>query len=288
MIKMEQLQYLVEISKYNSITLAAKKMYLTKAALSSAIKQLEKECGFAILERTYRGIIFTEKGNCVLKYAKQILNICNDIMNIAEEKDQLLSSEKKYDLYIDKHYINLLHRKLFSFNSIIFSLFQIREMDIKNDMDRLVKLTSDDCLIIIGTDDTQFEQIRQDDRIQIREIYSSYLYPVSSKKSKWISRKNSNLTAEEWDKCPKVILGNHPEEKNVVLTTENVELYRMAILNDIGIGTFAKFSDNIFVENRNFYRFYAPIDNTKHHLLIVSNPNCPKSIIDRLESILKS
>lgn len=288
MIKMEQLQYLVEISKYNSITLAAKKMYLTKAALSSAIKQLEKECGFAILERTYRGIIFTEKGSYVLKYAKQILNICNDIMSIDKGQDSLLLREKKYELYIDKKYLNLLHRKIFSFNNMIFSLFQIHEIDMEEDIVDLMESINTDGLFITGVVDDRFEQLKQDERIQVREMYSSYLYPVSSKKSKWVNSKNNILTAADWEKCPKVILGRHPEEKNVVLTTENVEFYRMAILNDVGIGTFAKFSDSIFVENRNLYRFYAPIDNTKYHLIIVYTPECSKSIVDRLESILKS
>ena len=96
------------------------------------------------------------------------------------------------------------------------------------------------------------------------------------------------MTAKEWEDCPKITLNKFSEEKNVVLTTENVALYRLAILNDLGIGTFAKFSDSIFVENRNLYQFYTPIDNTKQHLVIICKPDYPVSNVDRLEGVLKS
>lgn len=79
MIKTEQLYYLTQVAKYNSINKAAEKLYMTNAALSTAMKQLEKECGYDILERTYRGVKLTEKGKAVVKLAEQILALQDEI-----------------------------------------------------------------------------------------------------------------------------------------------------------------------------------------------------------------
>ena len=82
MIKTEQLYYLTQIAKYNSLTATAKELYVNKSTLSTAIAQLEKECGFEILEKTYRGVTFTPQGKLLLEQAEQILELMNEIYAI--------------------------------------------------------------------------------------------------------------------------------------------------------------------------------------------------------------
>ena len=50
-IRLEQLQYLLEISKSRSLTTAAEHLYMTQPALSRAIKALEDELGITLLHR---------------------------------------------------------------------------------------------------------------------------------------------------------------------------------------------------------------------------------------------
>ena len=52
MIRLESLLYLQEIAKYKSINKAADKLFLSKSALSTAIKNLENEFGVPLLNRT--------------------------------------------------------------------------------------------------------------------------------------------------------------------------------------------------------------------------------------------
>ena len=49
---LQQLRYLVEISKCQSITLAAQRLFIAQPSLSKSIKDLEKEFDITILERT--------------------------------------------------------------------------------------------------------------------------------------------------------------------------------------------------------------------------------------------
>ena len=48
----QQLTYVVEVAKNGSINKAAKNLFLSQTALSSAIKALEKELGISIFERS--------------------------------------------------------------------------------------------------------------------------------------------------------------------------------------------------------------------------------------------
>lgn len=58
----QQLQYLVAIAQNNSINSAAQSLFVSQSNLSKAIKQLETELGFQILERRPRGVAFTNRG----------------------------------------------------------------------------------------------------------------------------------------------------------------------------------------------------------------------------------
>ncbi len=69
----EQLEYLIEIANSQSITKASKTLTITPQALSLAIKNLEQELGFAVLERTNKGITVTDGGKSLIRSAKRFL-----------------------------------------------------------------------------------------------------------------------------------------------------------------------------------------------------------------------
>ena len=60
--RMDQLEYLIEISKNRSLNAAAKKLHISQQALSTSIKTLEDELGFKVLYRSYQGVALTPKG----------------------------------------------------------------------------------------------------------------------------------------------------------------------------------------------------------------------------------
>lgn len=68
--RIEQLKYLISISHYHSMNLAAEALYITPQALSASIKHLESELGTTIFERTNKGVSFTEDGKRVLQFAQ--------------------------------------------------------------------------------------------------------------------------------------------------------------------------------------------------------------------------
>ena len=70
---LNQLKYVIEISKQNSINEAAKSLFISQPSLTAALKSLEQEVGFDIFTRTNSGIKLTVKGEEFLGYAKSVV-----------------------------------------------------------------------------------------------------------------------------------------------------------------------------------------------------------------------
>lgn len=70
-----QLKYIIAISKVNSINEAAKKLYISQPSLTNALQSLENEVGFDIFIRSKSGISLTVKGAEFLGYAKSVVEL---------------------------------------------------------------------------------------------------------------------------------------------------------------------------------------------------------------------
>lgn len=70
----KRLQYFVMVVQQSSFSEAAKKLHLSQPSLSKAIKNLELEVGFQLLERTTKRVQLTESGSVIYERALQILN----------------------------------------------------------------------------------------------------------------------------------------------------------------------------------------------------------------------
>lgn len=70
---LNQLKYVIAISKENSINEAAKSLYISQPSLTASLHSLEQEIGFDIFLRSKSGISLTVKGAEFLGYAKSVM-----------------------------------------------------------------------------------------------------------------------------------------------------------------------------------------------------------------------
>ena len=70
--RLEYLDYLIEIDKYHSISAAAKELYIGQTTLSSIVKSVEEELGFAIFRRSRSGVETPPEGEEALALAWEI------------------------------------------------------------------------------------------------------------------------------------------------------------------------------------------------------------------------
>ena len=68
-----QLRYFLELARQEHYTHAAETLCITQPTLSYAIKELEKELGVPLLERSGRGCRLTPYGRDLQKYAAQAM-----------------------------------------------------------------------------------------------------------------------------------------------------------------------------------------------------------------------
>lgn len=111
---LQQLRYIVEVSKCSTISKAAQSLFLTQPTLSKAIKDLEEELGICILERGSSKTRFTAEGTELLCYAKQLLEqaqqIENRFINKTVEKKRVSISTQHYAFAV-KAFIDLLDKE---------------------------------------------------------------------------------------------------------------------------------------------------------------------------------
>lgn len=88
--QIEHLEYLLAVVECGSMNQAAKKLYCTQPAVTSAIKSIENELGYPVIKRTKNGTVPTAYGKMVLRDASLILSYVNSWKKMAA-----VASEKR-------------------------------------------------------------------------------------------------------------------------------------------------------------------------------------------------
>lgn len=70
---LQHLKYIVTVAEKGKISEAAQALFISQPSLTNAIRDVEKELGFLLFNRTNRGIAVTTKGMQFLSYARQVV-----------------------------------------------------------------------------------------------------------------------------------------------------------------------------------------------------------------------
>jgi DNA-binding transcriptional LysR family regulator len=76
---LRQLRYVVATADHGTMTAAAQALYVAQPALSRAIRELERELGLELFSRSGRGVVLTETGMHVVRYAREALRAVDAI-----------------------------------------------------------------------------------------------------------------------------------------------------------------------------------------------------------------
>ncbi|WP_316525959.1 LysR family transcriptional regulator [Kitasatospora brasiliensis] len=87
--ELRQLQYFVTVAQQGSFTRAAQLLHLTQPGVSSQIRQLERELGHRLLDRSGRAVRLTPVGEAVLPHARAALAAAAEARRTAQEFDGL-------------------------------------------------------------------------------------------------------------------------------------------------------------------------------------------------------
>lgn len=88
--ELRQLEYFVAVADEASFTRAAAKVHVAQPGVSTQIRQLERELGQALLDRSGRAVRLTEVGAAVLPYARAALAAVDGARLAVDELTELL------------------------------------------------------------------------------------------------------------------------------------------------------------------------------------------------------
>jgi DNA-binding transcriptional LysR family regulator len=83
--EIRQLRYLVTIVEAGGFTRAAERVHVAQPGVSAQIRQLERELGQELLDRSGRSVRLTDAGAAVLPYARAALRAIDDLRDAADE-----------------------------------------------------------------------------------------------------------------------------------------------------------------------------------------------------------
>ncbi len=127
---MQQLKYILKISECGSLNEAAKQLFIAQSSLSVSVRSLEQELNITIFERTGNGVYLTEEGAEFTKYARQLVeqnDLIIDRYCKPEECTRLLVCTQHYDFVADI-FSRLLNET--EDGNFLFSLREMKTYDV--------------------------------------------------------------------------------------------------------------------------------------------------------------
>jgi LysR family transcriptional activator of nhaA len=76
--------YFWNVAKEGNLTRAAQQLNVSQSALSSQIRQLQDQLGYALFSREGRSLRLTEVGHVVLEYAENIFSLGSELLDLTE------------------------------------------------------------------------------------------------------------------------------------------------------------------------------------------------------------
>lgn len=139
----------------NSITAAARALYLSQPSVTAAVQSLEEEIGTPLFERLSRHLYLTERGKTFLSYAQRILSLYSEMQETLT-KEQELPLRVGASLTIGSTILPKICSAYLAKNPARKLTVQVRrsrilqEMLHKNELDlALLELPTDDPLLLV-------------------------------------------------------------------------------------------------------------------------------------------
>lgn len=132
---LQQLKYVITISKSGSMHTAADELFITQPNLSKAIKDLELEMGITIFNRTNKGVLLTDDGTKFLSYARQVVEQANLLVDIYKNKEsikRIFAISSQHYGFVVNAFVKLV--ETLGKDTYEFSLRECKTYDVINDV----------------------------------------------------------------------------------------------------------------------------------------------------------
>lgn len=278
---LKQLEAFVTVAETKNFSTAAKKLYLTQPTISAHIHSLEKELGSQLFIRTTKEVMLLEDGERLYHYAKQMIQLENNI--------------KKEFLYKDRNFTQKIvvgastvpgQYLLPQILSLFSRTYQGYQIELKEaDSERVIEMVATGIIEIgftgMKTEEPQcvFEAFYADKLMVITpnyERYARYLstgFPLEQLCSeRMILREEGSGTRKETERYLQD-MGMDLPALNIVATISNQEAIKKAVSSGMGISIISKAVVKDYVRQGNLLCFPLEKGVIYRNLYMVWNKN---------------
>ena len=110
----KQLEYVLEIARQGSFSVAARKLFISQPALSRSVREVEKEFGIILFDRNLSPVMLTEAGQVFVERGRMILDA---LAGLKEELGKLDDSAKELTIGVSDSGALLMRQILPEFRS---------------------------------------------------------------------------------------------------------------------------------------------------------------------------
>lgn len=132
---LQQLNYIITIAETGSINKASEKLYVSQPSLTSAVKDLERELGIILFNRTGRGVTLTAEGADFLPHARQIylqyLNLMEKYGKVEKRKQKFGVSCQHYSFAV-KAFVEMV--KTYDMAQYEFAIREVKTSNVISDV----------------------------------------------------------------------------------------------------------------------------------------------------------
>ena len=135
---LQQLNYVITITETGSLNKASEILYVAQPSLTNAIKELEKEVGIEIFNRSSKGVTLTNDGAEFLLYARQIYQ---QYESLRDKYDKSGTRKKKFGVstqhysFAVKAFVEMV--KAFDTSKYEFAIRETKTVDVISDVNML-------------------------------------------------------------------------------------------------------------------------------------------------------
>ncbi|MCC8128090.1 MAG: LysR family transcriptional regulator, partial [Clostridiales bacterium] len=186
-----QLEHAIKISESKSINQASERLYLTQSALNQQLLRLEREFNVKLFQRSKVGISPTEAGRVFLKYAREILDMKQELFSVMNDYSEYktgilkigLPTIRGYEIFtnvfpefhekyphikLEPLELSVKRQKiLLSHGDIDLAFMTLTESDKSDDI--FIPIQNEEIFLVVPKADP-FNQLRNTDDIDLRTL----------------------------------------------------------------------------------------------------------------------
>lgn len=187
-----QLKYIVKIVDCGSMNEAARALYISQPALSSSVKELERELNIEIFTRSTQGIALTADGAEFLTYARQVIeqaDLLEERYKSTKPRPQLCSVATQHYMFAVEAFVDMIR----SIHSDEYE-FSIRETRTKNIIKQVSDMRADIGILYLSDYNKDvIGKLLREKHLEFHPLFRAKLHVFLSRNNPLAARKSLSL-----------------------------------------------------------------------------------------------